>query len=117
MLVNQHLGEAYRLLIFEKSGDGVKLVEERATPEPGGRDNRWRSLSRTVSDCRALLVSGIGANPKKILNDNGIDVLIVEGMIAEAVKAVFNGESLRHLAVRKIKACGVGCGGNAMGCG
>ena len=117
MLVNQHLGEAYRLMIFKKNKDGVKLVEERATPEPGGGDKRWRNLSKIVSDCRALLVSGIGENPKKILNDNGIDVLEVEGMIAEAVTAVFNDESLRHLAVRKIKACGVGCGGNAMGCG
>ncbi len=117
VLVNQHLGEAYQLLIYKQVGDQVELVEQRPTPEAGSGAKRWQRLAKTLGDCRTLLVSGVGANPKKILGDNGIDILEVEGMIAEAVKAVYSGESLKHLAVRKARACGAGCGGNAMGCG
>ena len=41
MLVNQHLGEAYRLQIWARDGSGFKLVEERAAPEPGCGPRRW----------------------------------------------------------------------------
>lgn len=41
MLVNQHLGEAERLFIYEPTGDSFQLVEERETNHasmpPGGR--------------------------------------------------------------------------------
>lgn len=117
VLVNQHLGEAYQLMIYKQSEDGIELVEQRATPSAGDGDKRWQTLAKTLSDCRTLLVSGIGENPKKILGTSGIEILEVEGMITEAVKSIYNGDSLRHLAVRKARACGVGCGGNAMGCG
>lgn len=117
VLVNQHLGEAYQLLIFKNNGNEIELVEQRATPEPGRGNRRWQSLSRILSDCRALLVSGVGKNPRKVIEDNGIDIFEVEGMITEAVKAVYEKKSLKHLTVCKIKACGASCGGNAMGCG
>jgi nitrogen fixation protein NifB len=117
VLVNQHLGEAYQLLIFKNNGNEIELVEQRATPEPGGGNRRWQSLSKVLSDCRALLVSGVGKNPRKVMEDNGIDIFEVEGMITEAVKAVYEKKSLKHLTVCKIKACGTSCGGNAMGCG
>jgi nitrogen fixation protein NifB len=117
VLVNQHLGEAYQLLIFKNNGNEVEFVEQRTTPEPGGGDRRWQSLSKTLSDCRALLVSGIGGNPRKVLEDNGIDIYEVEGVIIEAVKAIYEKKSLKRFTVCKIKSCGTGCGGNAMGCG
>lgn len=117
MLVNQHLGEAYRLLIYKENEGRIELVEERTTPDPGGGNQRWLSLSKKLSDCRTLLVSGIGETPKKIISSAGIEIFEVEGMITEAVNAIYSGQSLRHLAVRKAKACGMGCGGNAMGCG
>ncbi len=117
VLVNQHLGEACQLSIYKPAGDHVELVEQRPTPEAGFGAKRWQQLAKILADCRTLLVSGIGETPKKILSDNGIDILEVEGMITEAVKAVYSGESLKHLAVRKARACGAGCGGNAMGCG
>jgi nitrogen fixation protein NifB len=78
---------------------------------------RWSKLAAVLSDCRAILVSGVGENPKKVLADSGIEVVECEGVIDEAVRAVFSGESLNHMAVRRPFACGSGCGGNAMGCG
>jgi nitrogen fixation protein NifB len=117
VLVNQHLGEAHQILIYKEENGEVEMVDQRVAPEPGSKDRRWQILSKTLSDCRALLVSGIGEKPKKILSSNGIEIIEVEGMITDAVRAVYKGESLRHLAVRKASACGAGCGGNAMGCG
>jgi nitrogen fixation protein NifB len=59
----------------------------------------------------------VGANPKKALSDTGIEVIECEGVIDEAVRLVFSGQSLNHMAVRQATACGSGCGGNMMGCG
>jgi hypothetical protein len=44
---------------------GKSMVDNRLTPEPGRGDNRWIELSKTLKDCRALMVSGIGQNPKE----------------------------------------------------
>lgn len=116
VLVNQHLGEAWQLLIYGEQGDRIGLIEARQTPEPGGGMARWKALADTLSDCRALLVSGVGGNPKKVLSDSGIEVVACEGVIDEAVRAVFAGESLKPMAVRRPFACGSGCGGNMAGC-
>lgn len=117
VLVNQHLGEAHQLLIYGEQQGRLGLIEARQTPEPGGAMERWKALAGTLADCRAVLVSGVGANPKKVLTDSGIEVIECEGIIDEAVRAVFAGESLSPFAVRKARQCGMGCGGNMMGCG
>ena len=65
LLVNQHLGEAQRLLIFKQDPEspaGVKFVELRKTPEAGSGLNRWNELGDLLHDCRALLVA---AKPEK----------------------------------------------------
>jgi len=117
VLVNQHLGEAYQVLVYGEKEGGIGLIEARRTPEPGSGMERWKALAEILSDCRAVLVGGVGANPKKALSDSGIDVIECEGVIDDAVHAVFAGESLNHMAVRRPFACGSGCGGNQMGCG
>jgi len=117
VLVNQHLGEACQALIYGEKEGSIGLIEARRLPEPGSGMARWKTLAATLSDCRAILVSGAGANPKKVLGDSGTDVIECEGIIDEAIRAVFAGESLNHLAVRQPFACGSGCGGNQMGCG
>lgn len=117
VLVNQHLGEAFQLMIYGEKQGRIELIEARQTPEPGGGQARWEALARILSDCRALLVSGVGGNPKRVLTDSGVEVIECEGVIDEAVAAVFAGESLKHMAVRKPLACGAGCSGNQMGCG
>jgi len=117
VLVNQHLGAADQLLIYGEKEGRIGMIETRPTPEPGGAMKRWQALAAALSDCRALLVSGVGPNPKEVLHESGIDVIECEGIIEEAIQAVFAGRPLNHLAVRQQFACGGGCGGNQMGCG
>ncbi len=117
VLVNQHLGEAYQVLVYGETHGRLGLIEARQTPEPGGGMRRWKALAALLSDCRAVLVSGVGEKPKTVLGGSGIEVIECEGVIDEAVRAVFAGESLNHMAVRRPFACGSGCGGNALGCG
>lgn len=117
VLVNQHLGEAYQVLVYGEKHGRFGLIEARQTPEPGGGMQRWSELAATLSDCRAVLVSGVGQRPKKVLANSGVEVIECEGVIDEAVRAVFAGESLNHMAVRRPSACGSGCSGNQLGCG
>lgn len=117
VLINQHLGEADRLYIYELDGDKVSLKDIRPTPAPGGGAERWNHLSKSIGDCRALLVSGVGVNPKNVLTKNGIEIFEVEGMIEDAVSAVFQGTGLNAFLKRRTTACGTECGGMGMGCG
>ena len=116
VLVNQHMGEAFQVMIYGEKEGRIGLMEVRQTPDPGTGNARWQELATTLSDCRALLVSGVGKHPKEALTKSGITVFECEGVIDEAVRIVFAGESLSHMAVRQPFACGSGCGGNAMGC-
>jgi nitrogen fixation protein NifB len=117
VLVNQHLGEAEKLLVYGEKEGRVQLLEARATPAKGGGMNRWKKMAETLSDCSTLLVSGVGSNPRKVLSAAGIDVIEIEGLIDEAVRTVFAGESLNHMVKRTLTACGEACSGNGMGCG
>jgi nitrogen fixation protein NifB len=117
VLVNQHLGEAEKLLVYGEKEGRVQLLEARAMPAKGGGMQRWQAIAKKLSDCGTLLVSGVGANPQKVLSAAGIMVLEIEGLIDEAVRAVFAGESLNHMPKRTLTACGESCSGNGMGCG
>ncbi len=64
LLVNQHLGEATRLWVFGPGDPHPRLIETRATPEPGDGMGRWRELAQTIQDCRAVIVGGIGRKPR-----------------------------------------------------
>ena len=61
VMINQHLGEARTLWIFALS-DGIpkKLVERRIAPPSGGGDQRWEALASLLSDCTAVVTSGVG---------------------------------------------------------
>ena len=117
VLVNQHLGEAEKLLVYGEKEGRIQLVEARATPDKGSGVKRWQEMAKTFSDCSTLLVSGVGENPTRVLKASGIKVMEIEGLIEEAIRAVFTGESLNHMAKRSLTACGAACGGNGMGCG
>jgi nitrogen fixation protein NifB len=115
-LINQHLGEATRLLIFEKNNAGIQLVDTRETPEPGTGKQRWLRLAETLKDCSHLLVSGIGASPQEILEHEGIEILVTEGLLYDALNLVFAG--FRPPSVCSWKSgCTAGCSGGGMGCG
>ncbi|MBF0477106.1 MAG: radical SAM protein [Deltaproteobacteria bacterium] len=116
VLVNQHLGEAYQLLIYGREKDKISLVGTRQAPEPGGGMERWESLSHLIKDCHTLMGSGIGENPRRVLTTGGVNVLVLEGLIEDAVKGVFDGSNINYMLKRQTKACGAGCGGDGGGC-
>jgi len=116
MLVNQHLGEADMLYIYENTENGIQLREIRLTPEPGSGLARWETLTEMLHDCRALLVNGIGPNPQRVLESKGLQVLVLSGVITDAVEGLYAGQSLAHLLQRPAP-CGVECRGQGDGCG
>jgi nitrogen fixation protein NifB len=115
VLVNQHLGKAEKLLVSGQKEGQVQLLEARMTPAKGGGMQRWEVMAESLSDCSTLLVSGVGQNPQQVLSASGIEVLEIEGLIDEAVGAVFAGESLAHMVKRSLTACGAACGGEWLG--
>jgi nitrogen fixation protein NifB len=115
-LVNQKLGKAKELLIYGKKDGKFNLIESRKTPEPGGGLKRWEELAELISDCRALLVSGIGDNPRRILSGKGIDILELDGLIEDALEAIFEGHSMNYMIRRDIEACNRPCASTRMGC-
>ena len=119
VLINQHLGEADRFLIYGmNASDECMLVDARSAPPAGGGQERWEALADILKDCRALLVNGAGDSPKKVMTAKGIEVMVLEGVIEEAVYGIFNGQDLKHLMKSsQIHACGSSCSGTGGGCG
>lgn len=119
MLVNQHLGEAARVLIFAQDAStpsGFKFVEMRKTPEPGTGPSRWNELADTLHDCRAILVSAAGPQPKRAVEERGIRIVEMEGLIEEGLEAVFKDQPIPASLTRRFTSCGDGCKGTGTGC-
>lgn len=116
LLVNMHLGEARSFYVFRQSPKGFQFVEERAAPMVGAGDNRWLDLAGSLSDCRAMLVSGVGENPKAIIAGCGIRIIEMTGLIDEGLDGVYNNRPIRSMAKQDAFRCGSGCRGNAQGC-
>ena len=121
-LVNQHLGEAERLAIYEQDlavPGRFKLVETRKTPPEGGGDNRWAQLGEILKDCRAIVVTAAGPTPQKVLTASGLKVIEMEGIIDEGLKAVFANQPVPASMKRRFNGCGAGitCKGTGNGCG
>lgn len=116
VLINQHLGEAERFLIYAqdpKDGSST-LIDSRKAPAPGCGEERWQAVADLLSDCRALLVNAAGESPIRSLKASGIEVMVLEGVIEDAVSGVFRGEDLRHMAKNTRRHACTGTGG---GCG
>ncbi len=117
MLVNWHLGEADCLHIFGEANGIFSKVDIRKTPKPGSGNTRWKELAETISDCRALLVGGVGNNPLSILKDEGIEVIEMSGLIEDGLYSVYEGAELRCVKSRDMFKCGRECSGSGGGCG
>jgi nitrogen fixation protein NifB len=118
LFVNRHLGEAAQLWIFGMEDGKVTLKEQRPTPQPGGGDSRWEKLAEILHDCAALQVSNCGQNPKKILEERGLRVMSLEGLIADTVRPILEGRQVpAFYRVRQRCGAGISCGGTGMGCG
>jgi nitrogen fixation protein NifB len=116
LLVNQHLGEAKALYIYRQTPNGFQFVEERITPPAGAGDFRWIGLANSLKDCRAILVSGVGGNPSTILQNSGIRVIQMTGLIDEGLEAIYNNKPLKTVKKADSFKCGDTCRGNAQGC-
>jgi nitrogen fixation protein NifB len=117
LLVNLHLGEARNVYIFEQTKNGFKNVEVRDLPPEGKGDERWLNMARDLKDCRAILVSGVGENPKAMLKGCGMHVVEMTGLIDEGLEGVYNNKVIRSIAKPDAFKCGTGCKGEAKGCG
>lgn len=116
ILINQHLGEARVFQIWEKSETGYRKVEERMAPAVGGGIRRWHQLAKILSDCRAVLVSGVGQTPSEILEKSGVRAIEASGFIEEGVAMIFENRKSSVMRGRK-KSCADGtCSGTGGGC-
>jgi nitrogen fixation protein NifB len=92
MEVDLHLGQAYHVLIYGPREDGLTcLLGTRPVPAPGSGSSRWTELAATLDDCFAILAASAGQNPRQILTEHGITVLITEGEIEGTVDQLFDG--------------------------
>ncbi|MEI7731590.1 MAG: radical SAM protein [Verrucomicrobiota bacterium] len=121
-LVNQHLGEAERVLIYEPhpQHEGMyQLKEIRKAPEAGGGEERWQELASLLADCRAFLVAAAGRLPFGVLTQSGVKVVEMEGLIEEGLRAVYANTPVPPALKRRFTGCsqGAGCKGAGTGCG
>ncbi|MEQ9356234.1 nitrogenase cofactor biosynthesis protein NifB [Coleofasciculus chthonoplastes] len=119
ILVNQHLGQADQFQIWQKTDQGFTLVEERLAPDRGSGFERWQKVANMLKDCRAILASSIGDNPKEILTKCGVLPVEMSGFIETGLQAVYEGSDLSKLKGKRQVAVGkVGeCTGSGLGCG
>jgi nitrogen fixation protein NifB len=111
VLVNEHLGQADCLWIFGQKGDGYVLIEKRRTPPAGDGPARWLALAGLLQDCRAVLVCGAGMPPRTVLAEQGVRVIVMEGLVEEALGAVYSGAEIRSPLRQGACSCGTGAGG------
>jgi len=121
-LVNQHLGEAERFIIYEQCPETpgqFQLKEIRPAPQPGGGDERWATLAASLKDCRALLVNAAGPAPARALTRHGLRVIEMEGLIDEGLRSVYTNQPVPAAMRRRFTGCGAGisCRGTGTGCG
>lgn len=119
VLINQHLGEAENLWIFEYDEGTPKLVEMRNTPEPGDGSLRWRELAASIADCHSILVSGVGRAPRWILEQSGLRVIEASGLIAPAMESLHCSGDVPAAMKKQFKSCASsssGCQGSGTGC-
>lgn len=118
-LVNQHLGGADHVLVYENEDvDGrvsPRLVDRRVTPPAGGGAGRWAMLAGVLADCRALVCHQLGEAPRMVLQGSGVSVYESDGLIADAVTDVFAGRTPRRSLPPR--DCVTSCEGPGTGCG
>ena len=94
-----------------------RLIEQRATPSPGDGDDRWRAIADLIHDCRALLVSGAGGKPRRVLEQEGVTVIEMAGLIAEGMMSFVRTGAVPSTMRRQFQSCGTSCQGSGTGCG
>jgi nitrogen fixation protein NifB len=117
IFVNQHLGEADELWIFEYDAGEPKLVAKRETPERGDGSLRWRDLAKSIEDCHSILISGVGRSPRWVLEQSGLRVIEAAGFISEAMESLHRSGDIPASMKKVFKSCASsGCEGTGTGC-
>jgi nitrogen fixation protein NifB len=119
LLINQYLGEAASLRVYRRTDLGYEFLEDRHTPAVGAGDARWHHLADILADCHSVLVAGAGERPRQILSTSGVNVLEVEGLIADTLETFHRQGDIRQHVRRQRSGCGTeqGCSGPGTGCG
>lgn len=117
VLINQHLGEAEEFEIWEQAGDTYRKIDSRKSAEAGGGIKRWHQLAKILSDCKAVLISGVGATPKEILIKSGVKPVEASGFIEDGLEVVFKNKTNTLIKGRKTSCADGTCTGTGMGCG
>jgi len=108
MLINEHLGQSRQFYIYDMADSSFAVKDIRSAPEPAAGNDRWAGLAEILKDCRVLLVSQAGEPPKAALAEKGLQVIITEGLIDQALSLLQRGIS--PLPVANIKSCTGGGG-------
>jgi len=117
ILINQHLGEAEKVWVFEFDEISPRLVAMRDTPEEGGGNARWRDLAKSLEDCHTILVSGVGRAPRWVLENSGLRVIEAAGLISTAMESLYRSGEVPVAMQKQFKSCGSsGCQGTGTGC-
>jgi nitrogen fixation protein NifB len=93
------------------------MVEHRLTPDRGTGAKRWFDLADKLSDCRTILVGGVGSSPYKYLSKSGLEIIEMSGLIDDGLDAVYKGKDLKCVKKRDAFSCGSECAGTGTGCG
>ncbi len=116
-LINQHVGEASLIWVFEPQPDGPPaLVETREAPDAGGGLARWDKLADVLDDCKAVFTSAVGKTPRRILEQRGIRVIEAVGVASDAIVAWDRTGQVPRGMQKLFQGCG-GCSGTGTGCG
>jgi len=118
-LVNQHLGEAGRVLIYgmDYLNDSCVLVDSRKVPQQESGRQRWQQLGELLRDCRILLVSGAGNHPINELEAKGVSVMVCDGSVKDTTERLFRGQTLDTGSNSASSfSCGSSCSSNTRGC-
>ncbi|WP_321491657.1 NifB/NifX family molybdenum-iron cluster-binding protein [uncultured Desulfobacter sp.] len=102
--IDQPLGKAESLLIYQAGPPCPEPVEKRDIPLPSKGLGRWMQLGTALLDCQWLLVPTIGEAAFKILVNKGIMVYIIEGAITDALGLIATGGNLNTMARPEILA-------------
>ncbi|MDH3348740.1 MAG: nitrogenase cofactor biosynthesis protein NifB [Desulfobulbaceae bacterium] len=116
VLVNMHLGEADTFQIWTRKDGKYELVGERPAPKQGGGMKRWISLARSLNDCKAVLVNGVGEKPHEILQQSGLEPVTMNGFIESGLEAIYQGHSTSDLKGRRKSCAAGGCSGSGGSC-
>lgn len=96
ILVDQHLGEADEFQIYADFDGKFVLVDTRKSPAGECGEARWAALANHLSDCRAVLASSAGAAPTNALMNEGVKVIVLEGLIDEALTEIYQGQTIQE---------------------